>query len=100
MRFSRPCKSHNTWKYNYSYDRRSHRSSVSNNVLAIQRTALGIEQGILMLHGMMSRLSLYNCNTVYIEDALGWTLPIILDSHPSWEVSNSSTLHFTAGVLN
>jgi hypothetical protein len=48
---------------------------------------------------MISGLSLYKHNTVYIEDALGWKFPIILDAHPSWEVSNFYALLFTRDVL-
>lgn len=67
-------------------------SSISNNVLTIRSTAYNIEQVILTLPEMISRLSLYKHNTVYIEDALGWKLPVILDAHPSWEVSKSGML--------
>lgn len=63
-------------------------SSISNNVLAIRDAALSIDQGVTMLHGI-TRLGVYNHNTVYIEDALGWMLPIILDAQPSWETVHS-----------
>jgi hypothetical protein len=75
-----------------------YRSSISNNVLAIRHVALSIEQGVTMLHGI-TRLGVYNHNTVYTEDALGWMLPIILDAQPSWEVSYSYALAFTIGGL-
>lgn len=45
-----------------------------------------VEQVVLALPGMMTRLSLFNQNVVYVEDALGWVLPILLDARPSWEV--------------
>lgn len=45
-----------------------------------------VEQAVLTLPGMITRLSLFNQNTVYVEDALGWVLPILLDARPSWEV--------------
>jgi hypothetical protein len=44
-----------------------------------------------MLQGIM-RLGVYSHNAVYIEDALGWMLPIMLDAQPSWEVSCSGVL--------
>jgi hypothetical protein len=71
-----------------------HRSFISSNVLAIRDTVLGIEQAMLMLPGMLSRLTLFKHNVAYIEDALGWNLPILLDSRPSWEVSRSCVLYF------
>lgn len=77
----------------------SHRSSVGKNILTTQNTVLRIEQGVNMLHGMIPRLSMHNHNTVYIEDALGWTIPIILDANPSWDVSGLCKLRSIANIL-
>jgi hypothetical protein len=41
---------------------------------------------MLILPDTIARLSLYNGKMVYIEDALGWTVPVLLDSYTSWEV--------------
>lgn len=43
---------------------------------------------IPMLPLAVSTLSLSE-GVMYIEDALGWTLPILLDAHPSWETVHS-----------
>jgi hypothetical protein len=64
-------------------------STIGNNVLAIRNAVFSIEQAILMLPMTISRLSLFKGNVTYIEDALGWTLPILLDANPSWETVHS-----------
>ncbi|KAF2430873.1 hypothetical protein EJ08DRAFT_697081 [Tothia fuscella] len=64
-------------------------SSMGKNVLTIGNTAASIRQGVLMIQEMMSTLSLHNHNIVYVEDALGWKIPVILDAHPSWTTVHS-----------
>jgi hypothetical protein len=64
-------------------------STIGSNVLAIRNAVFSIEQAILMLPMTISRLSLFKGNVTYIEDALGWTLPILLDANPSWETVHS-----------
>ncbi|KAI1843081.1 hypothetical protein JX266_010770 [Neoarthrinium moseri] len=65
---------------------RSTIASVSDNVVAIRSTVTNIEQVVLTLPSMIARLSVYsNNNTVFIEDAFGWKIPVLLDTQPSWE---------------
>ncbi|KAI1327118.1 hypothetical protein F5Y16DRAFT_399667 [Xylariaceae sp. FL0255] len=61
-------------------------TSTKEGIYAIQRAVRNIEQEIFTLPG---RINSFTGNIAYIEDALGWTLPVLLDYCPSWETIHS-----------
>ena len=60
---------------------------MTTEVFTMRSAVNNIDNGMEFLLGSIRNLNLTSQNTLYLEDALGWVVPIPLDIIRSWEAS-------------
>lgn len=66
------------------------RNHVNEEVRNMRSTVSTIDKGVEVILGTIRSLGVTSQNILYVEDALGWVIPIPLDIMRSWDVSQSS----------